>query len=292
MKLKYILYKHYKNLSGIYLIQINKKKYVGSSVDLYKRIRIHLTSLTKNCHENQHLQRLYNKYGESSLLISVLEFCKNVEYNILLERERYYINLLKADINMKMDPVTQNNCKTTSKKVYQYSKEGIYIKEWISVSEAARFYKIHSSNINVCIINPKRQRFAAGYLWSYVKKCPKTYLLYAYDLSGKLCGTYTDTVDIFIRLWSNENRKTVLSIVKAYIDTNKSYKNIRFFTSIQENCVPKKEPYTERKVYQYSKNGDLIKIWKNINIIPYSRRSIRDCIRGQVKTYKGFCWTM
>jgi len=292
MKLKYALYKHYRNLSGIYLIQINEKKYVGSSVNLYKRIRVHLTTLNKNCHENQHLQRLYNKYGETSLLISVLEFCTNIDYKDLLEREKYYIELLKADINMKMDPVTQNNCKTISKKVYQYSKKGVFLKEWVSISEAARFYKIHSSNIIVCIKNPKRQRFAAGYLWNDVKKCPQTYLIYAYDLSGKLSGIYTDTIDIFNKLWPNENRKSVLSIVKSYIDTGKCYKDVRFFTSVQENCAPKKTSYTKRKVYQYTKEGDLVKVWESINDIPYSRRSIRDCIRGQTKTHKGFCWTM
>ena len=292
MKLKYTLYKHYQNISGIYLIQINNKKYVGSSIDLYKRIRVHLTTLEKGCHENIHLQRLYNKYNIESILISVLEFYDNINYSDLLKREKYYIELLHADINMKMDPITQNNCKTISKKVYQYTKEGIYIREWESASEAARFYKIHSSNINVSIINPKRQRFAAGYLWNYVKKCPKIYLLYAYDLSGTLCGTYTDTVDIFNRLWSNENRKTVLTMVKAYINTDKCYKGIRFFTTIQKKCIPKPEIYTKRKVYQYSKDNILIKIWDSINDIPYNRRCIRDCIRGEIKKHKGFYWIM
>ena len=54
------------------------------------------------------------------------------------------------------------------KKVYQYNKDGTFIKEWDSISDAARFYNTYRSNI-VCNCKGKT-RHSAGFLWSYEKK--------------------------------------------------------------------------------------------------------------------------
>lgn len=52
-----------------------------------------------------------------------------------------------------------------SKKIYQYSIDGEFIKEWDCISEASRELKINSSNISMCA---KRQRDnAGGYRWEY-----------------------------------------------------------------------------------------------------------------------------
>ena len=51
--------------SGIYQIRnlVNGKIYVGSSVNLETRKTPHYWELENNRHNNQHLQRAYNKYG-------------------------------------------------------------------------------------------------------------------------------------------------------------------------------------------------------------------------------------
>lgn len=54
------------------------------------------------------------------------------------------------------------------KKVYQYNKDGTFIKEWDSISDAARFYNTYRSNI-VCNCKGKT-RHSVGFLWSYEKK--------------------------------------------------------------------------------------------------------------------------
>lgn len=63
---------------GIYKITntVNGKVYIGQSVDLKKRIRVHKRYLRLGIHDNEHLQNAYNKYGEESLKYSVLEECK------------------------------------------------------------------------------------------------------------------------------------------------------------------------------------------------------------------------
>ena len=52
-----------------------------------------------------------------------------------------------------------------NRKVYQYSKDGIFIKEWINVSIAEREYKIN--NISSAALG--KLKHCGGYKWSYVK---------------------------------------------------------------------------------------------------------------------------
>ena len=81
--------------SGIYQIRnlVNGKVYVGSSVNLHVRELSHFNSLKRNAHDNEKLQRAYNKYGLDKLVFEVLEY---VEKDMLLEREQYYIDTLNA----------------------------------------------------------------------------------------------------------------------------------------------------------------------------------------------------
>ena len=52
-----------------------------------------------------------------------------------------------------------------ARKIYQYTKDGIFIKEWDFISEASRTEKINSSNISMCAEG--KRAVAGGYRWSY-----------------------------------------------------------------------------------------------------------------------------
>jgi group I intron endonuclease len=75
---------------GIYQIKnlINDKVYIGSSIDINKRLYKHLWSLKNGCHDNNHLQNSFNEYGENNFEFSVLENCSIDE---LVVRENFYI---------------------------------------------------------------------------------------------------------------------------------------------------------------------------------------------------------
>lgn len=65
-----------KKVSGIYIItnKINKKIYIGESLDIYRRWhKEHLPQLRKNQHYNKELQNDFNKYGEKNFSFEVLE---------------------------------------------------------------------------------------------------------------------------------------------------------------------------------------------------------------------------
>lgn len=84
-----------KNISCIYMIEnkINKKIYIGFSVNLKRRWSEHLSELKRNKHENKYLQNSYNKYGLKSFQLKILEICSKEK---LIEREIYYIKKYKS----------------------------------------------------------------------------------------------------------------------------------------------------------------------------------------------------
>jgi group I intron endonuclease len=85
-----------KNSCGIYKIvnNVNKKIYVGSSINLNKRKMEHFNKLKLNKHENSYLQRSFNKYGEKNFTFKIIEY---VEFEInLLNREQFWINKLNV----------------------------------------------------------------------------------------------------------------------------------------------------------------------------------------------------
>ena len=61
-------------MRGIYKIITlhNNKYYIGSSIDIEKRWRDHLSKMRMQKHANAHLQNVYNKYGESDFAFVVL----------------------------------------------------------------------------------------------------------------------------------------------------------------------------------------------------------------------------
>jgi group I intron endonuclease len=84
--------------SGVYkLICLSTlKTYVGSSQDLNKRKLDHKSLLRNGKHPNKYLQRSWNKYN--NLKFEVLEEC---DTEFLLEREQYYIDVLKPEYNLR-----------------------------------------------------------------------------------------------------------------------------------------------------------------------------------------------
>lgn len=112
--LKQILPKQLRKKNGVYCIynKISNKYYFGSTgaqTGLYQRWQNHLNSLRKNKHENSHLQRAWNIYGEDAFqfrvrLVCKSEFCTKIEQkylDICLRAKESYTIFRKSGYNMK-----------------------------------------------------------------------------------------------------------------------------------------------------------------------------------------------
>jgi len=88
---------------GIYMIQntINSKFYIGSSANLRKRCIAHTSLLDRGKHQNVHLQRAWNKNGNSNFQFTVLIHVKHEEE--LLSAEQDAINTMNPDYNIAID---------------------------------------------------------------------------------------------------------------------------------------------------------------------------------------------
>jgi len=93
--------------SGIYKItnNINHRFYIGSSINIYKRWGEHKRTLRKNIHDNDFLQKSWNKYGEDHFKFEIIELI--IDKTELIIREQFYLDLIKP-FNKN---ITYNICK-------------------------------------------------------------------------------------------------------------------------------------------------------------------------------------
>lgn len=84
---------------GVYKIECNGKIYVGSSSrNIQKRWAQHCNDLRKGKHGNQRLQNAFNKYGENSLIFSIITIVESPKEVIIFEQ--LYIDELKPYYNI------------------------------------------------------------------------------------------------------------------------------------------------------------------------------------------------
>lgn len=184
--------------SGIYkILNIeNGKFYIGSAVALNIRKNNHFSLLRYNKHFNQKLQASFNKYGEENFKFEIIEKC---DKNNLINKEQYYVDILKPKLNLRTKIVnsplgTKQSKKhkqkisnaltgrirseehkknlslshknkprpTRWKSICQYDKQGNFIRDWESVKEATNTY-----GIGVSKVLKGFRKTAFGYVWKY-----------------------------------------------------------------------------------------------------------------------------
>lgn len=81
-----------KKIMGIYFIEntVNGKRYIGSSVDINRRLKGHLNCLRKGKHVNIHLSRAWEMHGEASFVTGICEVVPDI--GLLVVREQVWID--------------------------------------------------------------------------------------------------------------------------------------------------------------------------------------------------------
>lgn len=84
--------------SGIYQIthSASGRNYVGSAVNLNKRLKEHVRQLNEGCHHSKFMQRVFKKHGADSLSFKILLFCD--KKNLIFFEQRA-IDTIKPEFN-------------------------------------------------------------------------------------------------------------------------------------------------------------------------------------------------
>ena len=151
-------------ICGIYRIEnnINKKNYIGQSIDIHQRWIEHKSNAFNNKISNKKynypLYAAFRKYGLNNFNFIILELC---EEKFLDEREIYWIknfNSYNDGYNLTLGGKGGYNPKKTSVQVLAYDLNGNFIKLFQSQSDISRELKIPVSNISFAIKNSIRCR--------------------------------------------------------------------------------------------------------------------------------------
>ena len=173
--------KIHKKIKGIYIIYniINKKSYVGQTINIYKRRNNHFAELRRGKHHNIYLQRSWDKYGENNFIGYVVKIVDNID-DLNIE-ELFYIKLMQTRLNnhgynQKLDTYSRkeeniskdqlNNEKLSLRKsVIQLDFNGNFIARYDGQEIAAIENDLWQSQIGYCC--NKIRGSSGGYHWLY-----------------------------------------------------------------------------------------------------------------------------
>lgn len=147
--------------SGIYSIKnkVNKKQYIGGSLDVHFRLSTHKGKLKRNSHRNKYLQSDWNKYGEKNFIFSIVCKC---EQKCLANYENKIGNKYSFDnlYNIKKFGCGFSNKTTKAKPCYLFDLSYNKIKEFNTIKSAARFVgvNIDYKSINTYMIRKNKYR--------------------------------------------------------------------------------------------------------------------------------------
>ena len=290
-----------KKICGIYCIEntVTIKRYIGQSVDIYRRWRNHKSNLLNKKHQNYMLQEDYDLYGLESFKFYILEEC---DANDLNQREMYYISLYDSDDNFygyniesggNNSPLAESTKKKISlsktsiseeqkiinriknKKahlfeshpIYQITLAGEIYKEWNSARDAARTLKYTQSCIWNCLNNNRRTY--KNYIWIYKDKYDDSFDINDYinkqGQSIKICQYDFD--GNLVKIWnSSYDASRELNIdVSSIIKTCKGkYKYCKDFVWSYYYKEPDfsfiNDKHINHKIGVYDLNGKLVDI--------------------------------
>lgn len=114
------------------------KRYIGSSVNIKRRMAFHKSRLRANAHENQYLQNVWNKDGENSFAFEKLIVCAPNDNIFYEQKVMDGYQSYRRDLGFNLKPKAENcegmtawnkgkNLSETHKKNLSIARKGIRV---------------------------------------------------------------------------------------------------------------------------------------------------------------------
>lgn len=289
---------------GIYKIEnlVNRKIYIGQSVNIPQRWAEHKANLRNNKHENKHLQNAWNKYHEENFDFSVLEECSE---NELDEKECYYIDYYDS-YNNGYNLTLGGGGTRKIHHVLQFDIEKNLIKKWDNGIIAATSLGINIGGVYSCIVH--RINISGGYIWLYedeyladpnildehIKKIIINQRVLQYNFDGELINIFDNA--------SDAKKKLGYSVANCCIHKCKSSHGFIFKYENDSLEVTKEYGKYVKNLLHNISNKPFYQVDINCKIVKeyncqreavedgYSERLISECLRGLRESHKGYVW--
>lgn len=208
--------------SGVYTITNlkTKKIYLGCTDNFKSRFQNHKSQLKRNVHGNKHLQKAWNKYGESHFKFEILVNCT---VDLLASEESYWANMLdchnpKFGYNIKSTTPDTKRLTTSDKirisnklkemnirPILMLNLKGEILKEFSLVSDAAAYLGNIQPSVIHRVLCGKRKRYK-NYLFVYKDnfnssinlpyKDKKAKKVLQYDIQGNFIKEFESTMSV------------------------------------------------------------------------------------------------
>ena len=223
-----------KNKAGVYLLTHleSQNKYIGSSVNLSRRLKYYFSKVNIARHTNSRIHNALLLYGHSSFSLTILEYIEIENFsieeakNIILEREQYFIDKISPEYNILKTAGSLLGFKHSRRR-----KETILkFKNSKSKSKNPMYGKLHSIETREILSNLKKGISRS----EEVKlKLSKKVFVYLNDpiLNKKILFKSFDSY-----LETSKYLNCSLRTIQNYVNKNKLYKKKWFlYTSLIED---------------------------------------------------------
>ena len=287
-------------MPGIYKIEnnINHKVYIGLSNNFERRWKEHkrryldIFSQGYNCK----LYKAFRKYGLENFTFSIIEECPLEK---LGEKEQYWIEYYDSfNLGYNMTLGGEGWGKKELKKVYQYDKQGLFLKEFNSCLEASKEVKVEIDCIRKCCLGSRFS--AAGFQWSYNKVENLNIIItegipiVQFSLLGERIKTFSSIQSAAkeLNLYPNQISKScrLKNNYRAGDFLWRYLKDVKEKQKIEKYVNP-----SSKKVYQYNLEGEYIQEYDSLidaaKDLSLSSANLTTCCQGKQKTVGGFQWS-
>lgn len=212
-------------------------------------------------------QMAVNKYGVNNFLRKTIKVFDTLSDALSLEKVLVNEEFIKRNDTYNI-ALGGGLPLVPTKTIYQYTLEGVFIKEWPSITEASIYYKCSNSTIGKAIFD---RTPSVGFLWTdykYEKIELNSFkidenktVVYIYDTNGVFIEEFKSIGEASRKLQIDV--QTISKSIRGKYCVNKQY----YCSDIKYDIfpIPPKTDHKKDKLYQYDLQGNFIKEWENYN---------------------------